>query len=104
MTHQEVGKGARHSRNVPPGKQITQSCVLRSLLEQLTELSTSATLPDPTDIPYFFGIIKSSGTDHIPHNAQMAPKGESHLAEGRKKIEVGRRRYKDEKERIEKAT
>lgn len=66
---------ARQSRNVLLGKEIAQSCVPRCLLKQLTELIILAILRnlDPTEIPYSFDSIKSSGTD-IPHNVQMLPK------------------------------
>lgn len=56
MTHQEVGKRARHSRNVLLGKKIIQSFVPKSMLKQLTELSTSVILNyfDPIEIPLLY--------------------------------------------------
>lgn len=56
MTHEEVGKRARHSRNVLLGKKIIQSFVPRSMVKQLTELSTPVILSnfDPIEIPLVF--------------------------------------------------
>lgn len=81
MTHQEVGKRARHSRNVLLGKKITQPFVPRSMLKQLTELSTSVMLSnfDPTEISLFFLISKIFWDRSYSHNVQRAPEGESHL-------------------------
>lgn len=56
MTHQEIGKRARHSRNVLLGKKIIQSFVPGSTLKQWTELSTSVSLNnfDPIEIPLLY--------------------------------------------------
>lgn len=95
MTHQEVGKRARHFKNALPGKKIIQSSVPRSKLKQLPELSTSVILSnsDPIEIPLLFGYQNLLGQITF---TQMAAQGESHLVrvESRKKRDLKEAAYR----------